>query len=280
MLTHMDTTTSITTASGGAPLHTVDWSAPTNTASVVLAHGLGEHCGRYEHVATRLVKAGYDVRSYDQRGHGRSAGQFGQVNDFNALVVDLEKQVKTIQDAHPSQPVFLLAHSMGGLVALTALARGDITVNGAVLTGAAVTAGKDFHPIVVQAVKALGRILPFLPIQKINPKDVSRDPAVVAAYEEDPYVHHKAMNARTGGQLSNAIDWLQAHLGDVRTPLLVMHGGADRLTDPEGSRLVDAKVSSADMTLRIFDGLYHEILNEPESDDILDEIVAWLDAHR
>lgn len=268
------------TSVSGRPLHLVDWTGGGNTAHVVLVHGYAEHCGRYAHVASRLVAAGYDVHGYDQLGHGRSAGKFGRVGSFDALVADMERRVTAVQDAHPDEGVFVLGHSMGGLVVLTALARGDVTVDGAVVTGPAVTAGADFPKILVLLVKGLGRILPAVPVQKLDGRHVSRDPAIVESYETDPYVYRGAMDAKTGGELAQAVDWLDAHLEDIRTPLLVVHGSADKLTDPGGSRKVHERATSKDKTLRIWDGLFHEVLNEPERDEVVTEIVDWLDAHR
>lgn len=276
----MDTMTGTGTSAEGRPLHYVDWTRPGNAAHVVIVHGLAEHSARYEPVAERLVSAGYDVHSYDQLGHGRSAGRFGRVESLDILVSDMERRVTGVQDAHPDASVFVLGHSMGGLVVLTALARGDITVDGAVVTGPAVTAGEDFPRPLVLAVKTLGRVLPFLPVRKLDSKAVSRDPSVVKAYEEDPYVYRGAIDARTGAELASGIDWLGTHLRDIRTPLLVIHGSNDKLTDPSGSRMVEERAASKDKTLRIWDGLYHEVLNEPERDEVIDEIVDWFDARR
>jgi acylglycerol lipase len=276
---HFSSSTGISVT--GRALHLVDWTGEgDDVAQVVLCHGYGEHSGRYDQVASRLVGAGYGVHSYDQLGHGRSAGKFGRVDDLGALVGDLEARVMTVQDAHPEQSVFLLGHSMGGLVVLTALAQGDITVDGAVVTGPAVTTGEDLPDFLVTAVKLLGRVVPFLPVRTIDSATLSRDPEVVAAYDADPYVYRGAIDARTGGQLAAGADWLDAHLSDIGTPLLVVHGSADKLTSPAGSRLVHEKASSKDKTLRIWDGLYHEVMNEPEQDQVLGEIVDWLDAHR
>lgn len=276
----MNETVGTGTSVAGRPLHLVDWTGSANTAHVVLVHGYAEHCGRYAYVAGRLVEAGYDVHGYDQLGHGRSAGKFGRVGSFDALVSDMERRVTAVQDAHPGASVFVLGHSMGGLVVLTALARGDVTVDGAVVTGPAVTAGADFPKILLLLVKGLGRVLPALPVQKLDSGRVSRDPAVVDAYETDPYVYRGAIDAKTGGELATAVEWLDAHVEDIHTPLLVVHGSADRLTDPAGSRKVHERAASKDKTLRIWDGLYHEVLNEPERDEVVAELVAWLDAHR
>jgi alpha-beta hydrolase superfamily lysophospholipase len=178
----------------------------------------------------------------------------------------------------PDRPLFLLGHSMGGTtVTLLLLARRPV-VAGAILSGAVLTPGKDVSPATIRLAKLLGRFVPGLPLQRVNSAAVSRDPAVVAAYDADPLNSHGGTQAGMGRSFLQAIERSAARLEELEVPLLVLHGGADALSDVAGSRALHARARSRDKTLRVYDGLYHEILNEPEQGQVLADIVAWLDA--
>ena len=277
----MQTTIGAFRGTGGVPIHTVHHRGESPAgAHVVIAHGLAEHSGRYDWTAERLVDAGYDVHALDHRGHGRSGGRLGYVDSFTALVDDLAAFVRTVKAEHRAEPVFLLGHSMGGL-AVTALAtRGQVAVDGIVLSGPALAPGDDFDPATLAAAKVLGRLTPGFGVQRLDAAHVSRDPEVVARYLEDPMNFTGKLPARTGAQLLETIERTTAQLGAIRAPLLVLHGSDDKLVPVKASEIVVAGVSSEDVTLKVYDGLYHEILNEPERDEVVADITAWLDTHR
>jgi alpha-beta hydrolase superfamily lysophospholipase len=237
---------------------------------VILVHGAAEHGGRYAHVAERLVREGYSVYALDHRGHGRSDGTRAQIDRLDRLVDDLGLFVARLG----GRP-FLIGHSMGGAVALTYAIRHGDTVAGLVVSGPAVAT--EAVPAALKTIIAgLSKLAPNLPVFKIEDDAVSRDPQVVLDYQKDPLNHPGKLPARTLGEIMRAMDTIPRDAAALRVPLLLLHGGEDRLCPPEGSRQVHANAGSADKTLKIYDGLYHEIFNEPEQDMVLDDIVAWL----
>ena len=169
---------------------------------------------------------------------------------------------------------------MGGLAVTTLATRGQVAVDGIVLSGPALAPGDDFDPATLAAAKVLGRLTPGFGVQSLDAAHVSRDPEVVARYLEDPMNFTGKLPARTGAQLLETIERTTAQLGAIRAPLLVLHGADDKLVPVKASEIVVAGVSSEDVTLKVYDGLYHEILNEPERDEVVADITAWLDAHR
>lgn len=272
----MERTESHRTGAGGVELYAVSWTTSPPKAAVVLAHGYGEHTGRYEHVAAGLTDAGYDVHALDHRGHGRSGGRRGEIDDFGRLVDDVEDLAADVARRYDS--LFLLGHSMGGLAVLTAVARGSLRPAGVVVTGAAVLPAESIPAWLVRVSGVIGRLAPGLPTIRLEAAAVSRDPKVVEAYDTDPLNFRGKMTAGTGARLNAAMGEIMGSLDRVDAPLLLVHGSHDRLTDPAGSLRVLRGVASSDRELRVLPGLYHEVLNEPEGDEVLAGIVAWMDA--
>jgi alpha-beta hydrolase superfamily lysophospholipase len=245
---------------------------------VTLAHGYGEHSGRYAYVASRLTAEGYVVYAPDHHAHGRSQGRRGRVS-LAAAVTDLDQMLVTVSIArHPDLPHFLLGHSMGGLIALRyAIAHQD-RLAGLVLSAplAAVDGGAALKAVG----KLLGAIAPGVPVSRVDPKLVSRDQAVVAAYVADPLNHHGPVPAGVGREFLLSTQALPHDVRQITIPTLLLWGTADRLCPPRGAEAVAANIGSSDFTKRAYDGLFHEIMNEPERDLVLDEIVGWLGSHR
>lgn len=266
---------------GGLRLHARSWLPEVEpAATVVIAHGLGEHGGRYLHVAERLVRAGYAVYALDHRGHGRSAGPRANVGRFDWLVDDLHALVETARGSHAGRPVLLLGHSMGGAIALAyALAHQD-ALRALVLSAPALGAGETVSPLRLALVRLLSAVLPNVGALRLPAAAVSRDPAVVRAYEQDPLVFHGAVPARTVAELLRAMRGFPGAAGRLRLPVLVFHGTADSLVPLAGVQGVYERLGSADRTVTLYPGLYHEALNEPERERVLDDLVAWLAAHR
>ena len=260
-------------AADGTRLYWQAWepdAEPRDT--VILVHGAAEHGGRYGHVAERLVREGYVVYALDHRGHGRSNGARAMIDRLDQLVEDLGLFVARVG----GRP-YLVGHSMGGAVALTYAIRHGDTISGLVVSGPAVAT--DAVPAPLKAITALlSKVAPKLPVFKIEEDAVSRDPHVVRDYKSDPLNHPGKLPARTLGEIVRGMDFIQRDAVALRVPLLLLHGGEDRLCPPEGSRAIHAAAGSADKTLKIYDGLYHEVFNEPERDQVLDDVVDWLAA--
>lgn len=246
--------------------------------AVVLVHGLKDHSGRYDHVAEHLARRGYAVHALDLRGHGRSGGRRYFVESFEEYVDDLDFFLARVRKTETHRPVFLLGHSMGGtIVCLHSIMRGP-ELRGIVLSAPGLEAGPGVSLPLIYLVRLLGRALPRLPAVRLDVEKISRDPEVVRAAREDPLSDHWPSPARLGSELLRAMGGIQARASEISSPLLVMHGAADSLANPEGStRFVEA-VSSPDKTLRFYDGLYHEIFNEPEREKVLSDLTEWLDA--
>jgi alpha-beta hydrolase superfamily lysophospholipase len=265
--------------SGGISLYWHAWlpeGAPR--AVVVLAHGGLEHSGRYAHVAERLTNAGLATYAIDFRGHGQSGGRPGQIERMSLLVDDLDRLIRHASECHSATPKFVLAHSLGAMVALEYVVSGDRDLTGLVLSGT----GIDVSGIPrrhVAVAKVLSAAAPNLGLMRLASERVSRDPAVVRRYDEDPLVFRGKVPVRTAAELLLSADRVTPRLGTVQLPLLVMHGGADAIATPAGARMIYEKAGSVDKTLNVYDGLYHEILNEPEKEMVIADVVKWIEAH-
>jgi acylglycerol lipase len=272
----MSETEEVVTGADGLDLFRCAWPTAECRAAVVLLHGYGEHCGRYEALVEALNNAEICVFSYDQRGHGRSAGRRAYVSAFEGLVPDAVSAIRWARERCPDVPVFLLGHSMGGaLAALVAIEHGDL-LDGLVLSAPSVKISEDVSPFLQKIAGVMGALAPRLPAADLDTTLVSRDPAVVAAYEADPLVYHGKILARTGHQLLSTEQSVLARAAELTRPFLVLHGSADGLADPRGSAELHAGASSADKTHIVLDGLYHEILNEPEQAEVRQHILDWV----
>lgn len=256
--------------------------AQTPRSVVVVAHGFGEHMGRYEALADRLAADGHAVVALDHHGHGRSGGTRALVS-FDRAVADLDTLVDRVVEAGAlapalrGRPLFLLGHSMGGALALRyAMVHSD-RLAGLVLSGP--LAEVEGHGAVKAVGRLLGRIAPRLSVAKLAASDVSRDPAVVAAYEADPLVHHGGVPAGTAAEFLRHVETLPDDVGSIRVPTLLVWGTADKLCAPSGAEMIAARIGSSDLTARPFEGLYHEVFNEPEREQVLAVLTEWLDAH-
>lgn len=267
-------------AAAGAALHGTRWlPAEAPRAVVLLAHGYAEHAGRYDHVAARLTRAGYAVYAVDHWGHGKSDGEGGFVPHFSVFIDGMTGLLRRVEVEQGDAPRLLLGHSMGGLIATLFLIERQEAFTAAALSGPAILPAAPPSRLMEMISALLSRFLPRLGVLALDADGVSRDPAVVAAYRADPLVYTGKIRARLGKEMMDAMTRAQRGAGTIRLPILIQHGGADSLTAPEGSRFLFDHVASVDKRLEIYPGLYHEIYNEPERDAVLDDLVAWFDAH-
>ena len=249
----------------------------TPRAAIVLLHGLGEHSGRYDHVVARLVQEGYAVHALDHRGHGRSDGPRAFIEDMDNVVADVDTLVDRVAGSEPGVPVFMLGHSMGGLIALRYALVHQERLAGLILSAA--LAQLDAVPKPLELVgRALSVVVPRAPLIAIDPALTSRDPAVVEAYRSDPLVHHGKVPARTAVQLADAVESFPSAVVSITVPTLILYGTADGLCPPAGSVMLAERIGAADITVTAYDGLFHEILNEPERETVLEDLTGWLGA--
>ncbi|MFL5782264.1 MAG: alpha/beta hydrolase [Thermoleophilaceae bacterium] len=246
-------------------------------AMFVLAHGASEHGGRYTWVAERLVQRGFALYAGDHRGHGRSSGPRALVDRMDNVVEDLDRVVEMAQAAHPGVKTVLLGHSMGGAVAIAYAIEHQDRLDLLVLS-APLAVLEAASPVERAAARVLSSIAPRMGVVAIDSEGVSRDPAVVRDYDSDPLNYHGKLPARSVQELTDALKKFPDGLATLSLPLLTMHGTADSLTLPAGSGLVIEHAGSDDKSIIRYDGLYHELLNEPERQKVLDDIVAWVEA--
>lgn len=263
----------------GVPIAHREWLPDGHArGTVVVVHGINEHGGRYAHVAQRLVRDGWLVAAIDHRGHGLSGGRRAAVERFDDWLTDLDTYITQVLSDAP-RPLFLLGHSLGGLIATMYALRHPDGLAGLILSSPSVMPPAGVSPATVRAGRVLSRLAANLPLVALRLDAVSRDPAVVRAYRNDPLVHLGRLRARTGAEVLDAIDRVHRDIGRLRLPLLSMQGTADLLVDPGAARWVDTHTGSADHTLKTYEGLYHEVMNEPERERVLDDVAGWLEAH-
>ena len=245
---------------------------------VILSHGLGEHARRYDHVAQRLGAAGLVTYALDHRGHGRSAGKRVLVKDIAEYTGDFDTLVGISSKEYPGCKRIVLGHSMGGGIVFAYGVERPDNYDLMVLSGPAVAAQVGVSPLLVIIAKVLGIVAPGMPVQDLEVKAISRDPAVVQAYQTDPLVHHGKVPAGIARVLLQVGETMPQRASALTAPLLVVHGSDDRLTAVEGSRRLVDCVRSSDVELKVYPGLYHEVFNEPERDQVLDDVVSWITA--
>ncbi len=254
---------------------------PDGKAKAVLAivHGVREHSGRYTDVADYLTARGYVVYGLDQRGHGRSPGQRGHINAWEEYRGDAKAFLAMIGQQEPDLPVFLLGHSMGALVALDYLLSHPEGLRGAITSGAPLEPVGSMKPYRVALVRLLSRIRPrFSSASGVDASAISRDPAVVRAYESDPLVHDK-VSARWATEFFSTIERVKPRAAEVKIPILMIHGGADRIVSANGSRTFFEKIGSSDKELKVYPGSYHEPHNDIDREQVLTDMERWLDRH-
>jgi alpha-beta hydrolase superfamily lysophospholipase len=255
------------------------WTPDTEPRGVVvLSHGLGEHARRYDHVAARFAQDGLVTYALDHRGHGRSGGKRVLVKDISEYTGDFDTLVGIATKEHPGLTRIVLGHSMGGGIVFAYGVEHPDDYDLMVLSGPAVAAQTAVSPVLAWFAKAVGAIAPGLPLQELDASAVSRDPAVVNAYNTDPLVYHGKVPAGVGRTLLLVGETMPQRAASLTAPLLVVHGSEDRLIPPDGSRQLVEAVGSSDVQLKIYPGLYHEVFNEPERDQVLDDVVSWINA--
>jgi alpha-beta hydrolase superfamily lysophospholipase len=247
-------------------------------AVVVLSHGFGEHARRYDHVAERFGRDGLVTYALDHRGHGRSGGKRVLLKNISEYTGDFDTLVGIATKEHPGLKRIVLGHSMGGGIVFAYGVERPDAYDLMVLSGPAVAAQAAVSPLLVLTAKTLGAIAPGLPVQQLDASAVSRDPGVVHAYNSDPLVYHGKVPAGIARALVLVGETMPQRAAALTAPLLVVHGSEDSLIDVDGSRQLVEAVGSPDVELKIYPGLYHEVFNEPERNQVLDDVVSWINA--
>lgn len=264
----------------GLKIYAQGWSPPQTKGVVCIVHGFNEHSSRYAAAAEALANAGYAVLTYDQFGHGKTEGKRGHSpSGYEAMLDSIKIILDEAETRFPGVRKYLWGHRMGGGEVLNYLLRRHPAISGAIATGPLLKLGFEPPAIKVLLARIMVNIYPgFTEKAELNSDAISRDKEEVRKYNADPYNHGKITAGMFFG-FYNAGKWAIEHATELKTPLLLMHGTADKLTSPEGTKEFAAKAPQNLVTLKLWDGFYHELHNEPEPDrsQVLSYIIKWLD---
>lgn len=264
-------------APDGLQLYTQGWEPGGRVRAVIcLLHGLGDHSGRFAHLARFLLPSGYAVMSFDLRGHGNSDGIRGHFASIELVMQDIDELIAAARERYPDVPLFLYGHSLGGVLAINYTLRRKPELAGVVITSPGLRTALENQKVKIALARLLVLLTPALTLPSgLETPALSRDSKVVVDYVQDPLVHDRASLAFANTMLE-AIKWAYLHAAEFHLPLLMMHGTADQLAYYQGSQEFARQVQG-DCTLKLWDGLYHEIHNEPEKGDVFAFLLQWLD---
>ena len=256
------------------------WDVSQPRAVCLLVHGLAEHSGRYGNLAGRLTAKGHSVWSMDHRGHGRSEGIRGDCRSLQEFVDDLHLLKQRAAEALPGLPLFVIGHSLGGLIALTYAVDHPQEIRGVAVSSPALKLTHETPAWKVALVTATAKIAPLAPFQNgVNPSNLCRDPQVVEAYRKDPLIH-RVLTARCALALQDALRGSLELAGRLSVPCVIFQSGTDQVCDPEMAREFARRAvsSGVPLSLRRYDGMYHELFNEPERGRVIEDLCQWLDS--
>ena len=261
----------------GMRLHVRNWPAAGSArGAVMIVPGFNSHSGYYEGVAATLSARGFDTYAIDLRGRGQSDGERFFVDTFDDYVSDVGALADVVKIRAAGRPVFLLGHSAGGVVACLYAVEHQADLAGLICESFAFRIpAPDFALAVL---KGLSHLAPHAHVLHLKNHDFSRDPAVVARMDADPLIAHETQPTRTVAEMVRADERLEQAFPQVRLPLLIIHGTADRATRPEGSRTFFDRAGSPDKTLKLYEGAFHDPLNDLDREAVIADIVSWLDS--
>jgi alpha-beta hydrolase superfamily lysophospholipase len=241
-------------------------------AIVLIIHGVAEHLGRYDYVTDKFNSFGYSVYRYDQRGHGRSGGERGFFPRYDTLADDANVMVDLVRKEDAHLPVFVLGHSMGGMSAVGFSIKYPDKVRGIILSGALCV---DLNHM-TDSIPA--NLPPMTPLPNQLSSLICSDHQVVKAYEDDPLVL-KEISVGLFRQIKACLEWFNSdrNLQKVHYPVLILHGGADMIVLPQNAHHLYDNISSTDKEVKVYEGLYHEILNEKAKDEVIKDIHGWIE---
>lgn len=247
-------------------------------AVVAIVHGFGEHCARYNYLIDKLAPRGFVVYGFDQRGYGRSAGKRGSIESWDEYRQDVATFLALVREQRPGLPLFLFGHSLGGLIAAHYVLNDQSGLDGVVLSAPMLTPPK-VAPALRTVAKVLSRVTPQMSIDiGLDAAGISREPAEVRRYVDDPLVHSKG-TPRLSTESDKTIAWTQENAGRLTIPLLIIHGDADPIVPIAGSQQFYRHAGSEDKVFKIYPGGYHESINDIHRAEVLADIHAWLERH-
>lgn len=251
------------------------WQVENPKANILIVHGYAEHSARYEETAQVLNAEGHSVYAFDRRGEGASGGKRAEINRFAEQVEDLKEVITMIEKGKVS--LFLYGHSLGGLISTKYVIDYKAKdIDGLILSSPLLMPDEDMSPFLQKISGFVGRALPFLPVVKIDTKLVTRDVKEREAYDNDPLIYHGATKAKTAFEILRTMKYVQKRFEKIQIPFLVMHGTADKLSNPKGSQMLFDNAGSEDKSIELFDGFFHEIMREPGKESFFNVITTWI----
>lgn len=263
---------------GGLNIFTRSWRPAQGTPRgvVVIVHGFNSHSGHYLWAADRFAEAGFAVYALDLRGRGKSDGERYYVEHFADYISDVDTLVEQAKRAEPGLPVFLLGHSAGGVVSCIYTLEHQSKINGLICESFAhQVPAPDFALAVL---KGLSHIAPHAHVLKLKNEDFSRDQSIVEMLNSDPLIAHEVQPTKTVAEMVRADERLKKEFPQITLPVLILHGTEDKVTKPSGSQFFYDTAGSADKTLKLYDGHYHDLLNDFGREGVMDDIIGWIDA--
>lgn len=253
------------------------WHPEKDTKAVLLiVHGLAEHSGRYMNLVNYFVPKGFVVYGIDHFGHGRSDGTRIFIESFDDYTSTLKTFVDIVTEKEAGKPIFIVGHSMGGLISSVYLLDHQADFKGAILSGPGVKIPKDTSSVTIAIGRLLSKIAPKAGILGLDANFVSSDPAVVEAYVNDPLVYTGKITARLASEMLGAMERVTTESHKITLPTIIVQGGEDKLVDPSGAKELYESIGSSDKTLKIYDGYFHEVFNEPDYKIVMDDIYKWI----
>jgi acylglycerol lipase len=248
-------------------------------AVLVVVHGLAEHSGRYSNLVNYLVPRGYAIYAFDQRGHGKSEGTRGYVERFSYYLDDLKTFYDKVSQEHKSTKIFMIGHSIGGTIATAYAIEHQNELDGLILSGVTIKPGASITKLSILIARTFSFLIPKMGVTALDASTISQDKAVVEAYANDPLVYRGKISARLGAELLHMIESLPSRISQLSLPMLIMRGAADRLSDPSSSKMLFERAGSKDKKLKLYEGFYHEIFNEPQREQVFSDVENWLKRH-
>lgn len=265
-------------SAGGVKIFLRSWlpEAPPR-AVIVICHGVNSHGGQHRWTAEQFVAKGLAAYALDLRGRGKSDGERFYVQEVADYVADVAGTVKIAKQRHPGLPVFLLGHSAGGVTSAVYTLDNQAELAGFICESFAFQVPAPGFALA--AIKGLSHIAPHLPVLKLKMADFTRDPQALAALEADPLTAHEAQPAATVAALVRADERLREEFPLIKLPVFILHGTEDKATVPAGSQFFFDTVGSTDKTLKLYEGHYHDLLNDVGKEGVMADIMAWIDRH-
>ncbi|MEX0772713.1 MAG: lysophospholipase [Balneolales bacterium] len=244
---------------------------------IILLHGYAEYSRRYQKFINKLTGSGHAVFAFDYQGHGRSEGVRGSAGNFDDLVKDANQFLSSVRSEYTEYPWSIMGHDLGGNIAIKLASIYQYAFTGLILTAPAILMHQKIPKVVQDMARNIASLYPGMPVMRLDTHAISRSKEVVNGYNKDPLVYHGCLRAGMAMCLQQSGQEAVKVLDQVTIPVWIGHGSFDSINDPAGSALIMNRIASQDKTLKIFDSLFHEILNEPERDEVMSEISGWIE---